>query len=55
MIQEKVQNLEEERQISKASVPGSLDQMGPPQEEDHMGRSMEIGSVPDPLPAVSSV
>lgn len=29
---------------SGARVPGSMDQMGPTQEEDHMGRSMEIAA-----------
>lgn len=40
---------------SGASFPRSLDQMGPPQEEDHLGGPMETGAVPHLLPAEISV
>ncbi|RXN04866.1 hypothetical protein ROHU_009463 [Labeo rohita] len=36
----------EEFKGSGASVPGSMDQVGLTQEEDHLGRSVEIGAFP---------
>ena len=39
--------------IKGRSVSGSLDQMGLPQEEDHMGGFMEIGTFPHLLPVRS--
>lgn len=55
MIQEDVRNLEEEVKGSGTSFPRSPDQMGPPQEEDHLGRPMETGAVLHLLPAEISV